>query len=224
MDAGVEACIRHAHSFVLSSHEFRAAVDDAFEAVAAERGSDGILGSILSDGSGEPGVSRSAAGHVANRAFSACTAPLHRAGLPVPAPTSREIDVVFDANASDGRALNREEFRSFCAELLTRCVGGMVDRAARRFGPPILAGIGAVWLLRSAVRSTLAPLHRLLPPLLLGPVVGIYVACAQAQPPPGRPIDPRELQERMGAMVTSLRESVRYSAREVLRQWRNANR
>ena len=152
------------------------------------------------------------------------SAPLHRAGLPVPAPTSREIDAVFDANASDGRALNREEFRSFCAELLTRCVGGMVDRAARRFGPPILAGIGAVWLLRSAVRSTLAPLHRLLPPLLLGPVVGIYVACAQAQPPPGRPLDTRELQERMGALVTSLRETVRQSAREVLRQWRNANR
>ena len=115
--AGVEAVVRQARDFVCQSAEFRDAVDEAFEAVA-DSSESSFLGSLLPGQQRRPGVGRSAAGHVATRAFTACTAPLHRAGLPVPVPTTREIDAVFEANSSDGAVLDRAEFRSFCAELL----------------------------------------------------------------------------------------------------------
>ena len=117
-------------------------------------------------------------------------------------------------------------------------------------GPPILAGIGAIWVLRAAVRSTVPPLHRLISPLLLGPCLGLYVAFAQAGQPldlPPAPLDlcararrtrapvhsacrspprgcgRRELEQRARAHVTVLREVVRRQTRELLRQWREAN-
>ncbi len=217
--AGIEAVVRQARDFVCQSAEFRDAVDEAFEAVA-DSSESSFLGSLLPGQQRRPGVGRSAAGHVATRAFTACTAPLHRAGLPVPVPTTREIDAVFEANSSDGAVLDRAEFRSFCAELLVRAVGRMIEGVARTFGPPVLAGIGAVWLLRITARAAISPLHRLLSPLLLGPVLGIYVACAQTPPGAGPGHDPRELLRDAASHAAALREAVRRQTRQLLRRLR----
>ena len=153
--SGVDSVVRQARDFVCQSQEFREAVDEAFDAVASEPASG--LSSLLPGQPRRLGVGRSAAGHVATRAFSACTAPLQRAGLPVPAPTAQELEEVFSANSCDDSVLDRCEFRSFCAELLVRAVGRMLEGVARTCGPPVLAGIGAVFLLRCAARATVPP-------------------------------------------------------------------
>jgi len=215
LSASSEATVRRAREFVCQSREFCEAVDDAFDAVASQEG--GFLGL----GERRLGVGRSAAGHVATRALASCAVPLHRAGLPVPTPSARDIDEVFDAHTS-GQMLGRNEFREFCAELLVRAVGRMLDGLARKFGPPVLAGIGAVWMLRLGARATVAPLHRLLPPLLLGPALGLYVACAQQPPPPPRR-DARDVRDARDAreLVEQLRQSAEayaVAAREVVRR------
>ena len=222
ISAGSEATVRRAREFVCQSQEFCEAVDQAFDAVASQEG--GFLGGLLTGEERRLGVGRSAAGHVATRALASCAVPLHRAGLPVPTPSASDIDDVFDAHAS-GQMLGRDEFREFCAELLVRAVGRTLDGVARTFGPPVLAGIGAVWMLRLGARATVAPLHRLLPPLLLGPALGLYVACAQAQQPPPRR-DPRDVRDARDArdareLVEQLRQSAEayaVAAREVVRR------
>ena len=230
--ASLELAVRRAREFICQNREFCAAVDDAFDAVASQEGS--FLGGLLSseERRARLGVGRSAAGHVATRALASCAAPLHRAGLPVPMPSARDIDEVFNAHASD-QLLGREAFRTFCAELLVRALGRTLDGVARAFGPPVLAGIGAVWMLRVGARATVAPLHRLLPPLLLGPALGLYVACAQP-PPPRRDArevrdtrDARDARELVGqlrqsaeAYAVAAREMVRRQTREMLRYLR----
>ena len=216
LNAGSEATVRRAREFVCQSQEFRDAVDEAFDAVASQEG--GFLGGLLISEERRIGVGRSAAGHVATRALASCAVPLHRAGLPVPTPSARDIDQVFDAHAS-GQMLGRDEFREFCAELLVRAVGRTLDGVARAFGPPVLAGIGAVWMLRLGARATVPPLHRLLPPLLLGPALGLYIACAQAHPPPPRrdPRDVRDARELVGQLRQSA-EAYAVAAREVVRR------
>ena len=216
LNAGSEATVRRAREFVCQSQEFCDAVDEAFDAVASQEG--GFLGGVLTGEERRIGVGRSAAGHVATRALASCAVPLHRAGLPVPTPSARDIDQVFDAHAS-GQMLGRDEFREFCAELLVRAVGRTLDGVARTFGPPVLAGIGAVWMLRLGARATVPPLHRLLPPLLLGPALGLYVACAQAHPPPPQrdPRDARDARELVGQLRQSA-EAYAVAAREVVRR------
>ena len=216
LNAGSEATVRRAREFVCQSQEFCDAVDEAFDAVASQEG--GFLGGLLTGEERRIGVGRSAAGHVATRALASCAVPLHRAGLPVPTPSARDIDQVFDAHAS-GQMLGRDEFREFCAELLVRAVGRTLDGVARTFGPPVLAGIGAVWMLRLGARATVPPLHRLLPPLLLGPALGLYVACAQAHPPPPQrdPRDARDARELVGQLRQSA-EAYAVAAREVVRR------
>ena len=222
ISAGSEATVRRAREFVCQSQEFCEAVDQAFDAVASQEG--GFLGGLLTGEERRLGVGRSAAGHVATRALASCAVPLHRAGLPVPTPSASDIDEVFDAHAS-GQMLGRDEFREFCAELLVRAVGRTLEGVARTFGPPVLAGIGAVWMLRLGARATVAPLHRLLPPLLLGPALGLYVACAQQQQPPPRrnardvrgARDARDAHELVGQLRQSA-EAYAVAAREVVRR------
>ena len=105
LNAGSEATVRRAREFVCQSQEFCDAVDEAFDAVASQEG--GFLGGILTGEERRIGVGRSAAGHVATRALASCAVPLHRAGLPVPTPSARDIDQVFDAHAS-GQMLGRD--------------------------------------------------------------------------------------------------------------------
>ena len=224
VSAALESAVCRARAFVCQNQEFCEAVDEAFDAVAGEEGGS-FLGGLLGGEERRIGVGRSAAGHVATRALASCAAPLHRAGCTVPTPSARDIDEAFDAHAS-GQLLGRDEFRVFCAELLVRAVGRTLDGVARTFGPPVLAGIGAVWMLRIGARATVAPLHRLLPPLLLGPALGLYVACAQP-PPPRDPRDARDARELAGhlrqsaeAYAAAAREMVRRQTREVLRYLR----